>query len=649
VPDSRDDKRRAAAIGGLAAACIALVALAGHQAGLDETVVENALWAPRMSPGTAVIVALLAFTMASSSEARQAISAVAAVGVSSSTLALWATSEPPLWMADPTTALLGLAVGFAVLVARQPGAATLLGIVSATIGGLLLLGLAFTDPTGPGVGSSGTTVPTVAAFVALGAGWGIRRAPTDDPVLRVLIPGFAVTGGLAIAAAAVTTALDAPIEWRATTVAGLAVIGSIGTGIAVARRALRTTDSLEQAHRALLNDTSHAMLLIRHDGTVTQANSGAHRLFGQADEALIGTHFNTLLPAGVTIAHSAAAGDGDPELTTDRPAVEITKPDGSHRQVRITMTTLPEPDGPPLVAVALTDVTELADQTRAAEARVTALENALQREMEALDRLRELDETKDLLITSMSHEVRTPLTVLLGVADLLTTRADTIDPLMQEQLLHRMARQARRLAQLVDDLLDVDDNKDRPIFTVPELTRVDLIARDVAEATAMEFDRRVVVDVPPVTAYVDPRHLTRILTSLVSNACKYAPLGPVHVDGEVPEDGHVRLSVEDHGQGIPDERRNSIFRPFERGSVLDRAQPGVGIGLAIVQRLCDTNNGRCWVEDGARSGGARFVVELPVGAPVPPVNGDNGDSADGAESDPAVGLGDASATAVESD
>jgi PAS domain S-box-containing protein len=391
------------------------------------------------------------------------------------------------------------------------------------------------------------------------------------------------------------------------------------------------------------------MLLIRHDGTVTQANSGAHRLFGQADEALIGTHFNTLLPAGVTIAHSAAAGDGDPELTTDQPAVEITKPDGSHRQVRITMTTLPEPDGPPLVAVALTDVTELADQTRAAEARVTALENALQREMEALDRLRELDETKDLLITSMSHEVRTPLTVLLGVADLLTTRADTIDPLMQEQLLHRMARQARRLAQLVDDLLDVDDNKDRPIFTVPELTRVDLIARDVAEATAMEFDRRVVVDVPPVTAYVDPRHLTRILTSLVSNACKYAPLGPVHVDGEVPEDGHVRLSVEDHGQGIPEERRNSIFRPFERGSVLDRAQPGVGIGLAIVQRLCDTNNGRCWVEDGARSGGARFVVELPVGAPVPPVNGDNGDSADGAESDPAVGLGDASATAVESD
>jgi len=647
VPDPRDESRRAAAIGGLTAACIALVALAGHQAGLDEVVVETAVWAPRMSPGTAILVALLAFTMASSSEFRQSRSAVAAVGVSITTLALWATSAPPSWMADPTTALLGLAVGFAVLVARQPGAATLLGIVAASIGGLLLLGLAFTDPTGPGIGTSGTTVPTVAAFIALAAGWGIRRAPTDDPVLRVLIPGLAVTGGLAVAAAAVTTALDAPIEWRATLVAGLAVLGSIGTGIAVARRALRTTDSLEQAHRALLNDTSHAMLLVRHDGTVAQANTGAHNLFGQPDGALMGTRFDELLPEGIGIDAPASHDDGEASLITDGPAVELHRPDGSRRQVRIIVTTLPEPDGPPLIAVAMTDVTELADQARSAEARVTALENALQREMEALDRLRELDDTKDLLITSMSHEVRTPLTVLLGVADLLTSRADTIDPMMQEQLLHRMARQARKLAQLVDDLLDVDESKDRPIFTVPELVRVDLIAREVADTTAIEFDRRVVVDVPPVSAYVDPRHLIRILASLVSNACKYAPLGPIHIDGSVPEGGHVVLAVEDHGHGIPAERRQAVFRPFERGSMLDRAQPGVGIGLAIVHRLCDSNNGTCWIEDGVRSGGARFVVQLPVTA---------AQAADSDEEpqphpdiDEAIDVGDPSATAVERD
>lgn len=644
MPEPKDDTRRAAAIGGLAAACIALVALAGHQAGLDEHVVQSAVWAPRMSPGTAVIVSLLAFTMASSREFRQSITAVAAVAVSASTLALWATSEPPAWMADPTTALLGLAVGFAVLVARQPGAATLLGIVAATIGGLLLLGLVFTDPTGPGVGTSGTTVPTVAAFVALAAGWGIRRAPTDDPVLRVLIPGLAVTGGLAIAAAAVTTALDVPIEWRAIGVASIAVLGSIATGVAVAGRALRTSDSLEQAHRALLNDTSHAMLLIRHDGTVTQANNGALKLFGRTAEALVGQPFDALLPSGVVLEQSAGGQGGDPSLSTDEHAVEIHRPDGTRRQVRITITTLPEPEGPPLFAAALTDVTELADQARAAEGRVKALENALQREMEALDRLRELDETKDLLITSMSHEVRTPLTVLLGVADLLTARADTIDPLMQEQLLHRMARQARKLAQLVDDLLDVDESKARPIFTVPELTRVDLVARDVAEIAAVEFDRRVVVDVPPVTAYVDPRHLTRILASLVSNACKYAPLGPIHIDGKVPEDGHVRLAVEDHGQGIPAERRHAIFRPFERGSLLDRAQPGVGIGLAIVHRLCETNNGTCWVEDGERSGGARFVIEFPVSATTPEA-GNGTARVDDAPTD----VPDASAAAVEGD
>ena len=120
------------------------------------------------------------------------------------------------------------------------------------------------------------------------------------------------------------------------------------------------------------------------------------------------------------------------------------------------------------------------------------------------------------------------------------------------------------------------------------------------------------VDADPIVAKVDAVQIERIVENLVTNAVRHTPEGTSVWLGVRAQGGGVLISVEDAGPGVPPDRREAVFQPFERGEAARQGVPGIGIGLALVREFAGLHGGRAWVEQGS-AGGARFVVELPDG------------------------------------
>jgi PAS domain S-box-containing protein len=237
------------------------------------------------------------------------------------------------------------------------------------------------------------------------------------------------------------------------------------------------------------------------------------------------------------------------------------------------------------------------------------LRRALEKEQQAASELRELHEMKNSFLHAVSHDLRTPLTSVLGSAltlsnpDLELSEEDSVD------LLDSITNNARKLERLLTDLLDVD-RLSRGVVE-PQRKRVDvreLIDRVLAECNLDHHDLE--VDVAPLTADVDPGHVERIVENLVSNAVRYSPQGSRIVVRCEETDGGILLSVDDSGAGVPPELRESIFEPFQQGDQRVAHSPGVGIGLSLVARFASLHGGRAWVEE-AEVGGASFKVLLP--------------------------------------
>jgi PAS domain S-box-containing protein len=238
------------------------------------------------------------------------------------------------------------------------------------------------------------------------------------------------------------------------------------------------------------------------------------------------------------------------------------------------------------------------------------LERALQREREAAQRLRALDEMKNTFLHAVSHELRTPLSAVLGFA-LTLERADMELPDEERaEILHRIASNARKLDHLLSDLLDLD-RLDRGIVEPRRrpTNLAALIARTVANSGVGEA-RGVEVDVAPIEAFVDGPKVERMVENLLVNAARHTPEGSAIWVRAHRENGGVVVAVEDAGAGVPSDIREAIFEPFRQGPEAPSHAPGVGIGLSLVARFAELHGGRAWCEE-REGGGASFRIYLP--------------------------------------
>jgi PAS domain S-box-containing protein len=249
--------------------------------------------------------------------------------------------------------------------------------------------------------------------------------------------------------------------------------------------------------------------------------------------------------------------------------------------------------------------------------RAEELERALEVEREGVAELRALDEMKNTFLQAVSHDLRTPLAAILGLAVTLEREDVEIHPNETKDLASRIATNARKLDRMVNDLLDLD-RLTRGIVE-PNLEPVDvgeMIYRLVRESDLV-VDRQVQITIEPVTAVVDPPKVERIVENLLVNAVRHTPSEAKIWISVTEWQGGVLLAVEDEGKGVPAEERERIFEPFRQGADAPEHSPGVGIGLALVARFAALLGGRAWVEDRV-GGGASFRVWLPCKPATPP-------------------------------
>jgi len=241
------------------------------------------------------------------------------------------------------------------------------------------------------------------------------------------------------------------------------------------------------------------------------------------------------------------------------------------------------------------------------------LERALRLEQEAAEQLRRTDEIKNTFLQAVSHDLRSPLTAMLGSA-LTLEREDELglQPDDRRELIHGIVSKTKRLVAIVSDLLDLERLSGghlEPNRSVEDVGK--LVARVVAESDVLA-GRPVHVDTEPVRLPVDTLMVERIVENLIANAAKHTPPETtVWVRVRSRSDGAV-ISVEDNGPGIAAERHDQIFAAFERGAEGSTNVPGVGLGLSLVLRFAELHGGQAWLED-REGGGASFRVFLPAG------------------------------------
>jgi signal transduction histidine kinase/GAF domain-containing protein len=235
---------------------------------------------------------------------------------------------------------------------------------------------------------------------------------------------------------------------------------------------------------------------------------------------------------------------------------------------------------------------------------------AFRREREATQRLRALDDMKNTFLEAVSHDLRTPLTSILGSAVTLEQagmdmpREDALD------LLRRIAANARKLERLLSDLLDLDRLQRGIVSPQRRPTDVGALVTQAVRESELLGDREVSLEADPVVVNVDASKVERIVENLLANAARHTPARtPLWI--RVSRDGRgVLMVVEDAGPGVPDDMKEAVFEPFRQGGIGPNPSPGVGVGLSLVARFAELHGGSAWVQD-RPGGGASFRVRLP--------------------------------------
>ena len=225
----------------------------------------------------------------------------------------------------------------------------------------------------------------------------------------------------------------------------------------------------------------------------------------------------------------------------------------------------------------------------------------------------EMDPLKEAFLGALSHELRTPVTVLRGyAATLRRIEAEGIEMSRDQRLamLDGMVERANQLDQLVTDLLDYDSLSTGLMVAHRRTSELRSLILRVAEYVNVG-DHPLEIDVSAAMVNIDVAKVERMVESLLRNAAKYsAPGTRIRVFARV-EESELRLVVEDLGPGVPDSVKDNVFAPLQHGPGASSHSPGTGMGLALVAAFAGLHGGRAWIED-APNGGTRSRVTLPL-------------------------------------
>jgi signal transduction histidine kinase len=246
----------------------------------------------------------------------------------------------------------------------------------------------------------------------------------------------------------------------------------------------------------------------------------------------------------------------------------------------------------------------------------TAVQNirAYEAEHHTVEELRRLSALRADFVSLVSHELRSPMAAVIGAARTLQERWRVLAPDQREAFLALIADETNRLADLIGDVLNTSQIEAGTFsysFSDVDLGR--LVEDAVAMAGIGQDEVRVTASVSPSLPAIrgDRERLRQVLANLIENAIKYSPSGDEVDVRAQPVDGKVRISVADHGPGIPYDQQRLIFEKFGRADIPGGSKPGTGLGLFIARSIAEAHGGTIDVRSGPEAG-STFTLTLPA-------------------------------------
>jgi two-component system sensor histidine kinase KdpD len=234
--------------------------------------------------------------------------------------------------------------------------------------------------------------------------------------------------------------------------------------------------------------------------------------------------------------------------------------------------------------------------------------------------LRRSDRLRDALLNSISHDLRTPLSTVLGSTTTLIDYGDELKPEIRADLLESVREEAERLNRYVGDLLDMTRLEGGALVTRDQLADVREVLAAAEARVARRLGRRAIVrDFPPELSMVklDPGLLEQAIVNILDNAIAYSPDGSPIELAAYEDRGNVVISIEDEGPGIPTEELQRVFEKFRRVEKESDRGKGVGLGLAISKGFVEAMGGRIAAaspihgDPKGRMWGTRVLISLP--------------------------------------
>ncbi len=388
------------------------------------------------------------------------------------------------------------------------------------------------------------------------------------------------------------------------------LLAELSEDLAFGLRALRVRLKREEAEAARLRSVAafqtlveaapDAIISVDREGKVRLVNAQAERMFGYSRGELIGGSVERLIPARFREVHERHR-EGYMAAPGTRPmgeglALVARRKDGSEFPVEVSLSGTENGEGL-FVTSFIRDITARREAERTLE---------------------EAQQFREALIDVVSHEFRTPVTVIQGYAELLASGSLSENIPAMEQARARIARSAKHLGFLLTSMLELSRLRGGGrAADLKKLQTIDLFTEAVSamDARGPGPSRAVSVEVQPgaeeLTA--DQRMLLIVLVELLDNAAKYSPPdGPIVLRAETM-DGQVLIEVEDRGQGIPENIRKDVFKPFvQADSSSVRKTGGAGLGLSVAQGLVKAQGGRIELDSQVGKGTTvRIVLPRP--------------------------------------
>jgi PAS domain S-box-containing protein len=362
----------------------------------------------------------------------------------------------------------------------------------------------------------------------------------------------------------------------------------IGTGMVLGDTA--NHEQSAEMFRQAVEACSCGMIMINGAHKIMMVNTQTERLFGYSRNELMGRPADIILPARLRARHARyrARFIMHPENHMGT-GVDLfgRRKDGSEFPIDVRLNPIDSAEG----LLVLSVIVDLTERDRAGR-------------------------LKDEFVATVSHELRTPLTSIAGALGLLAGNAAGNLPEPAARLIAIACANSQRLVRLIDDILDIGKMESGRI--VFDLKRVEVLSlvKQAIEANRGFADRyEVAIQLAPASekaqVSADPDRLVQVVTNLLSNAIKFSPRGGNVVVSTEKQSDVIRISVRDHGGGIPDEFKPRVFEKFAQADASDKRQKGgSGLGLSILKSIVERLGGTVAFDD-APGGGTIFQVDLP--------------------------------------